>query len=167
MFQNFSNFQNFQIFKFQNFKKYSEIRGATSISDAFIFDHLGLSWIVKENLKLSWIIWTIFSPHNHICPFFIFHIFPHRKCVNSKMSPHINILQIKNVSISKDFSTWLKNSPWTMFATNIILLNITVKIFHLSSLQISLSDPSPWMYSINLAFYAPNNPPILYVHYWN
>ena len=32
----FQNFQNFQIFEFQNFKKYSEICGATSISDAFI-----------------------------------------------------------------------------------------------------------------------------------
>ena len=31
----FQIFQNFQIFKFLNFKKYSEIRGATSISDAF------------------------------------------------------------------------------------------------------------------------------------
>ena len=36
MFQKFPNFQNFQIFKSLNFKKYSEIRGATSISDAFI-----------------------------------------------------------------------------------------------------------------------------------
>ena len=32
----FKIFPIFQIFKFQNFKKYSEIRGATSISDAFI-----------------------------------------------------------------------------------------------------------------------------------
>ena len=35
-FLNVPSFQNFQISKFQNFKKYSEIRGATSISDAFI-----------------------------------------------------------------------------------------------------------------------------------
>ena len=35
MLQNSPNFQNFHISKFQNFKKYSEIRGATSISDAF------------------------------------------------------------------------------------------------------------------------------------
>ena len=34
-FSKFSKFSNFQIFKFQNFKKYSELRGATSISDAF------------------------------------------------------------------------------------------------------------------------------------
>ena len=37
MFKTFPHFENFQILKFQNFKKYSEIRGATSISDAFYF----------------------------------------------------------------------------------------------------------------------------------
>ena len=36
MLQNSPNFQNFQISKFLDFKKYSEIRGATRISDAFI-----------------------------------------------------------------------------------------------------------------------------------
>ena len=54
MFQNFPNFQIFQISKFQNFKKYSEIRGATSISDAFIsFPILGVLDVSKSIVKLG------------------------------------------------------------------------------------------------------------------
>ena len=49
-----SKFFNFKIFKFQNFKKYSEIRGATSISDAFIsFPILGVLDVSKSIVKLG------------------------------------------------------------------------------------------------------------------
>ena len=48
----FSNFSNFQIFKFQNFKKYSEIRGATSISDAFIYYVLIVSRISRMKIHV-------------------------------------------------------------------------------------------------------------------
>ena len=53
-FSKFSKFSNFQIFKFQNFKKYSEICGATSISDAFIFEN---SQLVSE---FFWLFWPFF-----------------------------------------------------------------------------------------------------------
>ena len=45
----FQKFSNFQIFKFQNFKKYSQIRVATSISDAFIMKHLPSSLQLKDD----------------------------------------------------------------------------------------------------------------------
>ena len=53
-FSKFLKLSNFKIFKFQNFKKYSEIRGATSISDAFIsFPILGVLDVSKSIVKLG------------------------------------------------------------------------------------------------------------------
>ena len=52
MFQNFPNFPNFQIFKFKNFKKYSELRGATSISDAFFLS--GRIASQNETMEYGW-----------------------------------------------------------------------------------------------------------------
>ena len=53
MFQNFPNFQIFQISKVQNFKKYSEIRGATSISDAFIFFNIHYFHLFQKNQQMN------------------------------------------------------------------------------------------------------------------
>ena len=73
MFPNFPKFKNFQILnlKFQNFKKYSEIRGAISISDAFITFWLegAAVWArrwsaIARSLSVRYV--TISSSHSHI-----------------------------------------------------------------------------------------------------